>query len=234
MENSYDGGIYMWTCTKSGRSYIGRTQNLNRRKKEFLWFGHERYSGNAINRARKKYNKKEYWSYTILERCDEEKLSEREKFYVEKYETHHNGYNESDGGDGNCGYHPSEETKRKIGEYGRTHKLNEESRKKLSMSLKGHGFTDETKEKISQTLKKYFETNNNPNYGKRGKECKWARKIGQFDKETGRLLKVWYGTLEIIRENPTYKSSVIVNVCRCRKKSAYGFIWKYLDDKTKN
>lgn len=231
MENEYPGGIYMWTCTESGRSYIGRTQNLDRRKKEFLWFGHERYSGVAINRARKKYNKKEYWIYTVLERCDEEKLSEREMFYVEKYKTHKTGYNESDGGDGNCGYHHSEESKKKIGMYGKTHSLSQEARKKLSESLKGHGFAEETKEKISSTLKEYFKTHDNPNSGKRGKDCKWARVIGQFDKETDELIKVWYGTFEIIRENPTYKSPPIINVCKGRKKSVYGFVWRYLDNK---
>ena len=231
MENEFESGIYMWTCVKSGRSYIGRTQDLHRRKKEFLWFGNYRYSGIAINRARKKYNKEEYWVYTILEKCDAEKLSEREMFYVEKYDTHKSGYNESIGGDGNCMYHHSEETKEKMRAYAKAHKLGPESRKKLSESLKGREFTKESREKISNTLKEYFKTHDNPNSGKLGKDCKWARVIGQFDKETDELIKVWYGTFEIIRENPTYKGPSIVNVCRGRKKSAYGFVWKYIDGK---
>lgn len=222
-------GIYMWTLKKNGHSYIGRSVDIERRKKEFMCFSKYRYSGKVINRARKKYSNIDMWDYTILELCEEKDLLQKEKYYIQKYDTYKNGYNENDGGDGNVAYKHSEETKHKISESTKKRPpASTETRKKISNSLKGHTFTEESKEKISDTLKEYFKNNPNPNDGKRGKECTWARVIGQYDKE-GNLIKVWYGTPEIVRNNPSYKGSFIVNVCKGRKKTAYGYIWKYID-----
>lgn len=231
MEKETKCGIYMWTLKENGHSYIGRSIDIDRRKKEFLCFSKYRYSGKTINRARKKYNDASMWDYEILEICEETELVEKEKYYIQKYDTHKHGYNENDGGDGNLAYRPSEETKRKISESGRKRPpASLVTRKKLSESLKGHTFTEESKVKISNTLKEYFKHNKNPNEGKQGKDCPWARIIGQYDKD-GCLIKIWYGTFEIIRENPDYKSPCIINVCKGRKKSAYGYIWKYIDGK---
>lgn len=38
-----------------------------------------------------------------MEECEPEKLGEREQFYIEKYDTYHNGYNMTSGGEGNIG-----------------------------------------------------------------------------------------------------------------------------------
>ena len=228
-EKTNNGGIYMWTCNITNRSYIGQTQDLNRRKKEFLWFGHYHYAGKAINRARKKYNNAELWEYRILETCNIDELPEKENFYVNLYNTRFSGYNETDGGDGPRGYHHSNETKKKISYSSKNQIRNSEINEKVRAALIGHIVAQETRNKISATLKKYFKTNQNPNKGKKGKECSWCRIIGQYDKITGEKIKVWYGTKEIERENPGFHSSVIVNVCRGRKKTAYGYVWKYID-----
>ena len=227
-------GIYMWTCLVSNRSYIGRSQNLERRKKEFLRFGSKHYAGKAIDRARQKYSHKSMWEYQILEKCDINELCEKERFYIEQYKTCKNGYNENFGGEGIPGYKHSEETKRKIGLFSKTYVFTDEDKLKISRSLKGHEVLNETRKKISETLKNYFKKNKNPNKGKRGKECSWCRKIGQFDKVTKQLLHIWYGTKEIERKYENFKSSTIINVCRGRKKSAYGFVWCYLDSKDGN
>ena len=49
----------------------------------------------------------------ILEECDNSKLNELERIYIEKYNTiYPDGYNDNEGGD--IGFHHSERTKRKI------------------------------------------------------------------------------------------------------------------------
>lgn len=232
MEKEYKGGIYMWTAIETKRSYIGKTIDLERRKKEFLCFSKKRYSGKAINRARQKYQNSELWEYKILEECPQNILSEKEKYYINKFQTLKNGYNENDGGDGNEEYIHSEETKQKISlSLKNRPPVSEETKTKISNALKGHEVSEDEREKIRNTLKKYNETHENPNFGKRGKECKWCRVIGQFEKDTKKLIKIWHGTKEIERENIGYKGPFIINVCRGRKKSAYGFIWQYIDNK---
>ena len=84
-------GIYMWT-SPSGKSYIGQSVDLQKRKYAFLRFG-DIYGGQKINCARKKYRHKSLWNYTILEYCDIDKLNECERYYIELYDTINNGYN---------------------------------------------------------------------------------------------------------------------------------------------
>ena len=57
-------GIYMWT-SPSGKSYIGQSVDLQKRKGAFLRFG-DRYGGEKINCARKKYSHKSLWNYKVL------------------------------------------------------------------------------------------------------------------------------------------------------------------------
>ena len=42
----------------------------------------------------------EHFSFEILEKCPKDSLNSREMFYIEKFDTFHNGYNMTIGGDG--------------------------------------------------------------------------------------------------------------------------------------
>ena len=133
-------GIYMWT-SPSGKSYIGQSVDLQKRKGAFLRFG-DRYGGEKINCARKKYNHKSLWNYKVLEYCGIDKLDERERYYIELYDTINNGYNCESGGNENKIV--SDESKQKMSEamkgenkpmYGKHH--TEEHKSKMSEAMKG-------------------------------------------------------------------------------------------------
>ena len=145
-------GIYMWT-SPSGKSYIGQSVDLQKRKGAFLRFG-DRYGGEKINCARKKYNHKSLWNYKVLEYCGIDKLDERERYYIELYDTINNGYNCESGGNEN-----------KI--------VSDESKQKMSEAMKGENnpmwgkhFTKEQKRKISESRKGKCCGEKNPNYRK--------------------------------------------------------------------
>jgi group I intron endonuclease len=89
-------GVYKITNTKNNKSYIGCSENIKIR-----WSTHKtRYKD--LNS--KEYNKKLYvamrndsfesFTIEILEECEKEELLNREKYYIEKYNTLINGYNE--------------------------------------------------------------------------------------------------------------------------------------------
>lgn len=137
------GVIYKWKCLTSGKEYIGQTNKEDRRKKQFLDFGNK-YAGNVINNARKKYSDEHQWQYSIVETviCEsveqlKDRLDELEKYYIKEYNTTApNGYNITDGGggivvNGSIGYwngrSRSESTKRKIGNANRGTKHSRES-----------------------------------------------------------------------------------------------------------
>lgn len=92
--------IYKVTNLINNKIYIGKTNNLERRRKE-----HEQKTSNSqIDRAIKKYGK-ENFKWEVIELVEKEKSNEREKYWIEKYNTYFrnknsNGYNMTKGGDG--------------------------------------------------------------------------------------------------------------------------------------
>ena len=239
-------GIYMWT-SPSGKSYIGQSVDLQKRKWAFLHFG-DRYGGQKINRARKKYSHKSLWNYKVLEYCGIDKLDERERYYIELYDTINNGYNCESGGNENKIV--SDESKQKMSEakkgkycgensplYGKH--LTEEQKRKLSEVMKGkycgekhpmwgRHLTEEQKRKISEAKK----GENNPLYGKhRDDETKdkirlrHNKAVVQYTKE-GEFVAEYESAL--MAKNITgINNSHIGDCCLGKRKSAGGFKWTF-------
>jgi len=82
-----------------GKSYIGLTEkSLNHRLKQHV-NDCNRYD-HHLHKALRKYSI-DQWETEILEECDtRHQLQERERHYIEKYDTFKNGYNKTLGGDG--------------------------------------------------------------------------------------------------------------------------------------
>lgn len=153
------GVIYKWTNKINGKSYIGQTIDEEGRKKGHINGRYKCYFHDAI----KKYGV-ENFNYEVIERIEESKLSEREIYWIEYYNTYNNGYNLTLGGEGTRGFSHgfTEEQKKKMSE---SHKgqiawnkgkhgiYSEETRKKISEASKKHKHTSEAKEKISKKLK---------------------------------------------------------------------------------
>ena len=81
-------GIYKITYIKTGESYIGKTTNIKTR-----WQNHIRtvigLEGAAHSTLHTHMEKNGLWNYTfeILEEVSKDKLTEREKFYINLYNT---------------------------------------------------------------------------------------------------------------------------------------------------
>lgn len=182
------GIIYGYTNLESGKMYIGQTLYPERR-----WNAH-RY-GKYKNGWHKDYqNNPDKYEYSIIEYdVPEDKLDEREIFWIKFFDSYNNGYNLTEGGHSLRGYKYSDEAKQKISEshkgeknpfYGRQH--SEEWRQKMSERMKGENnpfynnhslagkkhpmygkhHSEETRKKISEASNHKGEKN--PMYGKRG------------------------------------------------------------------
>ena len=95
-------GIYKIQNLINGKIYIGQSVDIQYRFKN-----HKSESFNpksnaydtAIHRAIRKYGVDNF-SFDIIEECDQEKLREREIYWIDYYQSFGNGYNLTSGGEG--------------------------------------------------------------------------------------------------------------------------------------
>ena len=173
--------VYKVTNIINHKSYIGQTiYDLDYRKKRHF-IDTARNSNTHFHRAIKKHGERAFEWMTIAITTELEMLNILEKFYIEKYDSFHNGYNMTTGG-GNYeisdeyrqklseshsgekhylyGKHHTEETKQKISEahkglpiWNKDKHLTNEHRQKIGKAHIGKKHTKETKQKISTALK---------------------------------------------------------------------------------
>ena len=88
-------GIYKITNLLTQQSYIGQSNNIERRKIEH--FNNNKYICQSIDKAIQEYGKDNF-SFEIIEKCSVEQLTEREKYWINYYDTFYHGYNQTKGG----------------------------------------------------------------------------------------------------------------------------------------
>ena len=115
------GGIYLFTNIINNKHYVGQAISLRKRLRSHLGnLIHNRYD-NPLYRAINKYGIDNF-DISIIEIVEIEDikllrktLDNLEVFYIDKYDSYKNGYNQTKGGDGGIlGYKMTEEQKEKI------------------------------------------------------------------------------------------------------------------------
>ena len=94
--------IYAIRNILNGKMYIGKTEHANpeKRYKRHLTDAHKkRCKERALYRAINKYGA-ENFEFQVLEEVSTENVNQKEQHYIALYNTYHNGYNETIGGEG--------------------------------------------------------------------------------------------------------------------------------------
>lgn len=165
-------GIYCIENKIDNKKYIGFSTNIKSRwsyHKSFLNKGN--HDNSYLQNAWNKHGEENFIFY-ILEKCEKEKLEEREVYFIDLHKTkdRDKGYNLSDGGNGNFGWIPSDESRIK--------------KSNAAMGIKNGRFG----KKLSRTLSQFFGVykrvrNNRIRWEVRIKYNKITTQIGTFKTE---------------------------------------------------
>lgn len=160
------GYIYCITNKINGKQYIGQTKHddSTRIKEHFQIAKHTNRNLHLYNSIRK-YGSDNFEITILKDNLSEDELDKWEMYYIGKYNTFENGYNNTIGGDGVRGYHHSEETKQKISENHNPNIYTTERAEKISFANKGKPKSEEHKRKLSECAKQRT-GEKNPFYGK--------------------------------------------------------------------
>lgn len=203
--------IYKITNQINQHSYIGKTEyvNPNRRWKEHLSEAtKQRFNHRAIYRAIQKYGK-ENFSFEILEETNNP--NEREQYYILKYNTYHNGYNETLGGDGT--------------------KYLELPEKEICLYYLNHSLTETSKHfsHDRETIKKVLYKNNIPFHScQKGVILTTSYPVVKIDPKTNEVIQIYTSLSEAEKDNGNTQH--IGDVIKGRRKTCKGYKWKKYSD----
>lgn len=245
-------GIYMIRNKLNGKVYIGQTIDIDNR-----WMQHrsrlkcENHENKHLQSAYNLYGQ-DAFEYILLEECNKFELDEREKFYIEFYDSYDNGYNQDIGGKGCKGYKHSEEEilkMRKVQNPKTVLQLDMElniinewiscshAGKTLKLSSRGIKACCERVNR-QKTIGGYYwiykdEYENNTvdwdyylNINKSN-----PKRVVQFDLHMN-FIKIWDSAYKA-QTLGGYAMSEISAVCNHRKRTHKGFIWRFIDEYTK-
>ena len=170
-------GVYLVQNKLNNKCYVGVSVNIYARWRQHKYWAKNEGVVSKITNSIKK-NGIENFDFSIIELCEKEKFEERERFWIEKYNSVLNGYNLTYGGSirkivseetrikmskSRVGVPKSESHKKKIAEANGSKesrerfskinlgkKLSEETRKKMSASRMGCKLSEESKRKMRE------------------------------------------------------------------------------------
>lgn len=91
-------GIYKYQNKLNGKIYIGQSTDIERRYQQHLWDAEKRpEQGTGVDLAINKYGINNF-TFEIIEQCNPEQLDERERFWIEYFNSYAEGYNRTPGG----------------------------------------------------------------------------------------------------------------------------------------
>ena len=218
-------GIYKIQNLINGKIYIGQSVHI---KARFNAHKSEARNGNTrpLYNAIRKYGV-ENFSFEVIEECSEEKLNEREIYWIKKYDSFHNGYNLTPGG--NESYKVDIDLIYSLWDNGKSTKeiaeianIGKSSVYNYLCDYKNYSVSESNRRGGVLAYKTAIKNNNKS----------LETKIIQYSL-TGEHIKDWYSQNQIERELGI-SSDLIGRVLNGKQKQAGGFQWLKKGDKPKD
>lgn len=187
--------------------YIGKTEfSIEKRFKEHCRDAFKRKNEKRpLYDAMKKYGV-EHFSVELVEETDNPE--EREQYWIKYYDSYHNGYNATLGGDGKSWLIlPEEEI------------LDNYQKGNIPINKLSQQYNCD-KDSIKKILKKNNIKIKDGSFFDR-------KKVAMLDKDNEKIIAIYNSITEAEKIHPTGKH--ISEVCSGKRKSAGGYKWKYID-----
>lgn len=204
------GYIYLITNKINNKKYVGKTtQSIEKRWQEHISDSKkEKCEIRPLYRAIRKYGI-ENFTIKEIEKCNTDNLSEKEKYWIQYYNTYEDGYNATLGGDGKILLDYDEIIKT----YLITHNASEVART-LNCSI----------DSVYKILKvNDIQISSAAEIAKNN----LSKRIAQYDKK-GNFIKE-YSSYKEAEKAMGNTQRHIGDCANGKRKTAYGFIWKWID-----
>lgn len=207
------GFIYKITNQVNGTMYIGKTEETieERFKTHCREYKRVRSEKRPLYDAMKKYGIENF----IVELIEEtNNLEEREQYWIEYYDTYHNGYNATKGGDGKrlLDYDLIVKTYQELQNINKTAEQCHCDPKSVHKILKSFNISIKQAQEASRDATKV--------------SVKQYTKQGEYVQ----TFESYHDAARAIRKNEQTSLSGIAGhiseVCRGKRKTAYGYVWK--------
>ncbi len=143
--------IYKATNKSTGKSYIGFTNNIERRKRRHKYDAFSNFGNTYFQRALRKYGWDSFeWELLFGSKDKKYLLKEAEPLFIKIFNTKESGYNLTEGGDGIVGYKHTIKSIEKIRKANTKSHRTPEFRKAASIRNKISHSTKSFKQKMSQ------------------------------------------------------------------------------------
>ena len=203
--------IYKITNIINNKCYIGKTlKTVQDRWKEhcqdYLRRDEEK---RPLYSAMKKYGIKNF-KIEEIEQCSENIVNEREKYWIQYFNSYRNGYNATLGGDGKAYL-----DRKKVIELYNKHKIIAVVADKMNCSTEG----------VSNILKQEgIKTLNS----RETAILSQGKKVAMLDKDTGQILKIFTSISKAEEYLQINYRSHIYKVCNGERKTFKGYKWKWI------
>ena len=221
-------GIYKIQNKINGHIYIGQSKNIEARIRSHInssFNANDKDYNMIIHKAIRKYGEKNF-TYEIVEECLLSELNEKETYWINYYNSFHNGYNATTGGDSSYLKKGKEvELYDFDGNYIKSYPSVSIAAKELGVRaatiysiLKGERLSTKNyqfkyKEDTTTTISKY----SNRQGGK--------KKVYQYNDDNN-LINIFESAAQAGRELDI-DSSAIIKVCKGKLKHCGGYKWSY-------
>lgn len=219
LEDKYRSGIYVIQNNINSKKYVGKAKDIYKRIMQHITqlnTKNPNENRHLIN-AWHKYGRS-CFTYYVIEYVYEEslelleqKLKERELFWIQKLNTT----------DRNCGYNMRLDSEGKC-------VVSEETRRQCSESQTKRFLDPEERKKIGKASK-IAHIEHSESFKKSKRKLAYARReyrIAMCDKDKN-ILKIYDIIQDILNENPNYYKQAIKNCCSGYKNSYKGYYWRY-------